>query len=209
MAHLWPLMFHRLIVCRLCFLWCSRVGHLSRHSANGLDALQRGGLANLNPAVCPSAARSPTCSAKVPRAVVMAASCPSAVSTRSSVRQGCSGHRRGASSHVRWFTAWRCPKAAANLKRCKNQVSNEQSAYRRPAMPLPSGHAHVHQAESRQVKGSAGMPRSNIYPQSKACLFSSAVPSRRCLTGRSSRHPKAPLVGALRASRSGAAYLGR
>ena len=40
---------------------------------------------------------------------------------------------KSAGVHLRWFTAWRFPKVAANLKRCKNQVSNEQSAYRRPA----------------------------------------------------------------------------
>ena len=35
------------------------------------------------------------------------------------------------------------------------------------------------------------------------------VPPRRGLTVRSSRHQQAPLVGSLRASHSGAAYLGR
>ena len=35
------------------------------------------------------------------------------------------------------------------------------------------------------------------------------VPTRPSLTGWSSRHPQAPLVGSLRASHSGAAYLGR
>jgi hypothetical protein len=43
----------------------------------------------------------------------------------------------------------------------------------------------------------------------KVGLFSLAVPSRPSLTGRSIRRQQAPLVGALRASRSGAAYLGR
>jgi hypothetical protein len=35
------------------------------------------------------------------------------------------------------------------------------------------------------------------------------LPSRRGLTGWSSRHQQASLVGSLRAARSGAAYLGR
>ncbi|CAH0353063.1 hypothetical protein AQB9606_03043 [Aquabacterium sp. CECT 9606] len=75
---------------------------------------------------------------------------------------------------------------------------------------LRSGQAQAHKAKSLHAhKGSPGMPPSSIQQQSKACVRSSAVPSRPSLTCRSSRHLQAPLVGSLRASRSGAAYLWR
>ena len=71
----------------------------------------------------------------------------------------------------------------------------------------PVGQVLGDQAELLPIQGSFGVPRSNICQQSKACLFSQAVASRPSLTFRSSRHLQAPLVGSLRASRSGAAYL--
>ena len=75
---------------------------------------------------------------------------------------------------------------------------------------LRSGQANSHEAKSLHAhKGSPGMPSSNVQQPSKACVRSSAVPSRPSLTYRSSRHLQAPLVGSLRASRSGAAYLWR
>ena len=75
---------------------------------------------------------------------------------------------------------------------------------------LRSGQAHAHEAKSLHAhKGSPGMPPSSIQQPSKVCSRSSAVPSRRSLTVRSIRHQQAPLVGSLRASHSGAAYLGR
>ena len=75
---------------------------------------------------------------------------------------------------------------------------------------LRSGQAHAHEAKSLHAhKGSPGMPLSSIQQQSKDCVRLSAVPSRPSLTCRSSRHLQAPLVGSLRASRSGAAYLWR
>ena len=73
----------------------------------------------------------------------------------------------------------------------------------------PVGQVLGDQAELLSIQGSFGVPRSNICQQSKACLFSQAVASRPSLTCRSSRHLQAPLVGSLRASRSGAAYLWR
>ena len=87
---------------------------------------------------------------------------------------------------------------AANLDLCKNQVSHGQSACR---------HMRIRQNVCTSRKGSSGMPRSSIQKPSKFCLCSSAVSSRTSLTLRSSRHLQAPLVGSLRASRSGAAYL--
>jgi len=88
MAVLCHFRFHRFIVCQRCFLWCSCVGHLSRHSANRLSGLQRGGLANLNRAVCPSAACSSPCGAKVPHAIAVAGllSCGSQLNAISSPR---------------------------------------------------------------------------------------------------------------------------
>ena len=73
----------------------------------------------------------------------------------------------------------------------------------------PVGQMLGYQAELLSIQGSFGVPRSNICQQSKACLFSQAVASRPSLTCRSSRHPQVSLVGSLRASRSGAAYLWR
>lgn len=76
------------------------------------------------------------------------------------------------------------------------------------ACRLRSGQAHAHEAKSPHAhKGSPGISPSSIQQQSIACVLSSAVPSLPSLTCRSSRHLQAPLVGSLRASRSGAAYL--
>ena len=56
----------------------------------------------------------------------------------------------------------------------------------------------------------AVMQSSNIWLGFEACVFSTLSPTRRCLTGRSSGHQYLPAsIGTLRASHSGAAYLGR
>lgn len=55
-------------------------GHLSRPSANAHGGLAHGALVRLNLAVCPLAARSPLCSAKVPHAIALRAARLSAVS---------------------------------------------------------------------------------------------------------------------------------
>ena len=76
--------------------------------------------------------------------------------------------------------------------------------------PIVGLQVHAHQAECLHItQREFGMPRSSIQQPSKACFCSSAVSSRTSLTLRSSRHLQAPLVGSLRASRSGAAYLWR
>ncbi len=50
----------------------------------------------------------------------------------------------------------------------------------------------------------------NIFLGFEACVFSSPSPARPRLTGRSSGHQYLPAsIGTLRASHSGAAYLGR
>ena len=105
-----------MLVCRRCFLWCSGVCHLSRPSANQFGGLQRGGFPWLSLAVCPSAACSSPYGAKVPHAIAVAASCPAAVSTTPSARQGCSGHRKvdrrplavvcGLAFSNRWLRTW-------------------------------------------------------------------------------------------------------
>jgi len=53
------------------------------------------------------------------------------------------------------------------------------------------------------------MQRSNIQLGFGACVLPTPSTALTSLTQRSSRRPQAPLVGALRASHSGAAYLGR
>ena len=109
--------------------------------------------------------------------------------------------------HLRWFTAWRFPTGGSELGPLQDQVSNEQSAYRRPASRcVLAGRMRVRQNLCNSSQGSAGVPRSNICHQGKVCLFSSAVPSRHSLTFRS--------MGrlhhcSLRHSHAGAPYLGR
>ena len=97
-----------MIICRRFFLWCSGVGRLSRPSANQLGGLQRGGIPWLNLAVCPSAACSPTCRAKVPHSIAVSASCPAAVSNATAACDRCASTYQGG----RWrkflllFPAW-------------------------------------------------------------------------------------------------------
>ena len=77
-------------------------------------------------------------------------------------------------------------RVAANLDLCKNQVSNEQSAYRRPASRCVLARCMcIRQNICTSRKGSSGMPRSSIQQPSKVCLCSSAVSSRHSLTFRS------------------------
>ena len=75
--------------------------------------------------------------------------------------------------------------------------------------PAISSLGHVRHNSSQSHKGSFGVHRSNANQQSTARFGSSSGPSRPSLTCRSSRHPQVSLVGSLRASRSGAAYLWR
>ena len=162
---------------------------------------------SLNLAVCPSAACSSTCGAKVPCAVAVAAPVLRQCVQHHQFAKAAQAIAKSAGVHLRWFTAWRFPKVAANLKRCKNQVSNEQSAYRRPACRcVLARRMRVRQNLCNSSQGSAGVPRSNIFQRGKVCLFSSAVPSRHSLTFRS--------MGrlhhcSLRHSHAGAPYLGR
>jgi hypothetical protein len=70
----------------------------------------------------------------------------------------------------------------------------------------------LHAAKSRhnvqqQIQGAA--MRFAIKFTARASGIKPSSTSRHSLTVRSIRHPQAPLVGTLRASRSGAAYLGR
>ena len=96
---------------------------------------------------------------------------------------------------------------ATNLDLCKNQVSNKQSACRRPASRcVLARRMRVRQNLCNSSQGSADVPRSNICHHGKVCLFSSAVPSRHSLTFRS--------MGrlhhcSLRQGHAGAPYLGR
>ena len=89
------------------------------------------------------------------------------------------------------------------------QESSVKRAGYSPAGCVLARYMRIRQNLCNSSQGSAGVPRSNIYLQSKVCLFSLAVPSRTSLTFRSSRHLQASLVGSLRAAHSGAAYLGR
>ena len=135
-----------------CFLWHSCTAHLATSSANKCGGPQSGGAANLHLAVCPSAACSPPCSAKVPHTIAVAASCPAAVSSNviswprllrpSPVRHAftCGGSRLGVFQGV-----------VANLVLCKNQVSNGQPAFRRPAGTFASGRMFAHHARGVQA----------------------------------------------------------
>ena len=108
------------------------------------------------------------------------------------------------------ITAWRFSSFAANLAVSRPQVLVERPAYRRSAsIRRLARRTGIRQNLCNSSQGSAGVARSNIYQQSKVGLCSAAVPPRPSLTCRSIRHPQAPLVGTLRASHSGAAYLGR
>ena len=98
-------------------------------------------------------------------------------------------------------------RVAANLVLCKNQVPNEQAAYRRPASRcVLARRMRIRQNICTSHKGSSGMPRSSIRKPGKVCLCSSAFSSRHSLTFRS--------MGrlhhcSLRHSDAGAPYLGR
>ena len=104
--------------------------------------------------------------------------------------------------HLRWFTAWRSPTGGGELGPLQ-----KSSVTRAVRLSSACRHMCIRQNVCISRKGSSGMPRSSIQKPSKVCLCSSAVSSRTSLTLRSSRHLQAPLVGSLRASRSGAAYL--
>ena len=122
-------------------------------------------------------------------------SCPSAVRTTPSVRQGCSGHRQVGRRPLAVVHGLAFSKAGGEFE------ALQQSNVKR-ASPCASGRISAHQAKGVQAcQGHASQ-------QGKVCFSSSAVPSRPSLTYRSSRHLQAPLVGSLRASHSGAAYLG-
>ena len=96
----------------------------------------------------------------------------------------------------------------STLRRQPNESLNQKAAARlRNAYDVR--HIRIGQNICTSRKGSSGMPRSSIQQPSKVCLRSSAVTSRPSLTLRLSRHLQAPLIGSLRASRSGAAYLWR
>ena len=100
--------------------------------------------------------------------------------------------------------------SAANLAGSRPQVLVNRPAYRRSAsIRRLARRTGIRQNLCNSSQGGAGVARSNIYQQSKVDLSSAAVPSRPSLTCRSSRHPQVSLVGSLRASRSGAAYLWR
>ena len=170
---------HRLIVCRRCLLWCSSVARLARQSANWLSGLQRGGLANLNRAVCPSAACSPKCGAKVPHAFA---------------------------SGFLSFGSQRIMAARAGLS-CTFQ--RQRRFQEKKSVPLVHSSDLIGHNSIQSHKGSFGVHRSTANQQNAARFGSSSLPSRTSLTGRSSRHPQVSLVGSLRASRSGAAYLRR
>jgi len=164
-------------------------------------------LANLNLAVCPSAACSPSCGAKVPYAIALWLSV-----LRRPVHCG------AVASHSTWHPAvmafgHHClafASSAANLAGSRPQVLVNRPACRRSAsIRQLARRRSIRQNLCNSSQGSAGVARSSIYQQSKVSLFSAAVPSRPSLTCRSSRHPQVSLVGSLRASRSGAAYLWR
>jgi hypothetical protein len=123
--------------------------------------------------------------------------------------------RRGKPQHLASHSHGLWPSLPGVCQLCGELGRQQATSFSEPARLSagceysPVGQVPGYQAELLLFKGSFGVPRSNICQQSKACLFSQAVASRPSLTCRSSRHPKVSLVGSLRASRSGAAYLWR
>ena len=126
------------------------------------------------------------------------ASCPAAVSTTPSVLQGCSGHRQ-VGMHPRAVVH----SSYSSIKVRGISTAQISCAYSQLAAPQAQFHPVTQRGNWRMQRSSI------IHHHGTVSLFSLAVPSRTSLTFRSSRHPQVSLVGSLRASRSGAAYLGR
>ena len=172
------------------------MGHLCRHSANAHHALQRGVLANLNPAVCPSAACSTPVGAKVPHACA----CWLPVLRQSAQRHQfaqvalaiarfhtgtCGGSR---------FDVFQSPQRTWNAARIKCQTSRPQAC----GFSALGRQMRMRQNLCKPRKGSSGMPPSSVQQQSKVCLFSPSLSSRPSLTWRSTGRLPASLAAAWR-----------
>jgi len=141
----------------------------------------RGAPQSLNLAVCPSAACSPNSCAKVPHAIG---------NWLPVLRQATAIMCRAISPHAITKLAARPSALSAGKPRCHGQ----------PASGKISGN---------QIKGAA-MHRPSINKRSQVLAASTPSPTLPSLTGRSSGHQYLPAsIGTLRASHSGAAYLGR
>jgi hypothetical protein len=137
----------------------SQVARLARHSANWLGGLQGSGLANLNRAVCPSAACSPQCGAKVPHAFA-------------------SGFLSFGSQRI----------IAARLSfSCSSQ--GQRRFHKKKSVPRVHSSWLIGHNSIQSHKGSFGVHRSNASHQSTARFGSSASSSRPSLTWRSTGKP--------------------
>lgn len=140
---------------------------LSKSSANGVSGLQSGGLASLHLAVCPSAACSPPCGAKVPHAFALWLSV-----LRRPVHQGAV-----ASQHS--FTSCRhChtrspPPIAARCRAASAQYKSFTRAVRLPAawtVSLWSGVCASGRISAIQAKGAwACQGQTSVSKASSAC----------------------------------------
>jgi len=146
-----------------------------------LEVPPRGTAPSLNLAVCPAAACSPIGSAKVPHVI----------GNRLPVRRQATVIMcRAISPHANTKWAARPSALSAGKPRCHGQPASGKIS-------------------ANQIKGAA-MHRPSINTPSQVGVFSTPSPTLRCLTGRSSGHQYLPAsIGTLRASHSGAAYLGR
>ena len=162
------LCFHRMVTFQRCFLWCSGVGHIARPSANQLAGLQRGGTPWLSLAVCPSAACSSPCGAKVPRAIACWLTVLRQSARHCGVHLFVHAHREAIAD-------------STSKGPCRGFTSLGSSG------TISSSH----------TRGSNCMQRPSILRHfGKVGLFSSAVPSRTSLTWRSSGTPTKSLTSA-------------
>jgi len=108
-----------------------------------------------------------------------------------------------------------CPSAGngdhvpRNLSACHHQVGRASfgAQRRETALPRPTS---IRQNPWKSNQGNAAMHRPSINSKAQVSVFSAALASVTRLTQRSSGHQYLPAsIGTLRASHSGAAYLGR
>jgi hypothetical protein len=120
--------------------------------------------------------------------------------------------RRSATRHrslVACPSAGNCNHALRHLSACHRQVGRASFGAQRRETALPRS-TSIRQNPSKSKQGSAVMQWPSIKPNAQFAVFSTPSPTCASLTGRSSGHQYLPAsIGTLRATHSGAAYLGR
>jgi len=96
-----------------------------------------------------------------------------------------------------------------HLSACQHQMGRASFGAQRRETARPRS-TSIRQNLWKSNQGSVVMQRPSIKPNTQVGVFSTPSPALRSLTGRSSGHQYLPAsIGSLRASHSGAAYLGR